>query len=341
VRQHVLYAVVLCAALTAACTVAIELITPSVPVRSAGVVYLIGVLVASIRLGLWAGLGTSVASALAYNFFFLPPRHTLNISRGGDWLTLLVFAVVAVVTSQLASVRERLVRERVEASALRRSDALKTSLLRAVSHDLRSPLQAISAAAGALEQRPGTAEERELLDTILTEADRLNRLVGDLLDLSRLQAGALASAPDWCDPRDLVEGAQHEAASVLEPDRIELAVDADLPLVRVDARQLQHVLVNLLDNAARYAPAGTRVRLEARRGQNGSVDIAVADRGPGIAPAEQRRVFEPFYRGERGGSGLGLAIARGLAEANDARLELTSEPGRGSTFTLRLKAAAR
>jgi two-component system sensor histidine kinase KdpD len=235
--------------------------------------------------------------------------------------------------------RERLAREAYEAEALRRSDAMKTALLRAVSHDLRSPLMAILTSAGALahgELSLDPDDRRELVDTIVAEAGRLDQLVDNLLDLSRLQAGAAAPEPGTWAVEDLVLQALDgiEAAG----QRVEVSFpDEDPPPVRVDLHQTERALANLIENAVRYSPASEPVRVQVRA-TGMEVLIRVVDRGPGVSSAEADRIFEPFQRGSRTadvrGAGLGLAIARGFAEANGGRVWVESKEGQGATFVL-------
>ena len=442
---------VIAAASVAACTVVVALLTPTVPVRSAGVFYLVAVLAISSIYGLWLGLATSVVSALAFNFFFLPPLHTFTISSSGDWLALAAFALAALVTSQLAAreraeaeqatrraaeaelgerlatliangsqlqtalpllgrqaaralgardggihlgppapsaqagravpieldgrrlgelrlidapagiaesadaarigrilaglialgqEREQRLANEVESEALRRSNELTTALLRTVSHDFRSPLTAISTAAEGLRFAVLEGDERELVDTIAEQSGRLSRLVTNLLDLSRLESGAAVPAAEWVDVRDLIDAAVADVRANAEVPA-EVEHESDLPLVRVDAAQLQRVLVNLLENAAKFSPPGTPVRISAAA-RGGRVTVSVADSGPGVPDSERAHIFRPFYRGPGGrepGSGLGLAIARGLATANGATLTLEPARGTGATLTVSIPAA--
>jgi two-component system, OmpR family, sensor histidine kinase KdpD len=236
--------------------------------------------------------------------------------------------------------QERLAREAYEAEALRRSDAMKTALLRAVSHDLRSPLMAILTSAGALvhgDLSLEPADRRELGETILGEAERLDRLVGNLLDLSRLQAGAANPEPELSAIEDLVLQALDgvEAAG----DRIEVSLPEESASVRVDVHQVERVLANLVENALHYSPPSESVRIQVSESAS-EVLVRVIDRGPGVAPSENERIFEPFQRGSRTGdvrgAGLGLAIARGFAEANGGRVWAESRTGQGATFVLAL-----
>ena len=241
--------------------------------------------------------------------------------------------------------RERLAQEAVEAEALRRSDALKTAVLRAVSHDLRSPLMAILTAASALSRRDlslESADRAELLSTILAESERLDVLVGNLLDLSRLQAGALHPEPEPWAIDDLVAQALGEMGSRAE--RVEVTLPDEPPIARVDAQQVERAIVNLIENALKYSPVDEPVRVQvAAHGDLGVV--RVIDHGPGIASDETERIFEPFHRGRSAGkvrgAGLGLAIARGFAEASGGRVWVESRDGQGATFTLELPLAGR
>ncbi|MDO8189512.1 DUF4118 domain-containing protein [Conexibacter sp. JD483] len=234
--------------------------------------------------------------------------------------------------------RETLQQDLVETRALRRSDDIKTALLRAVSHDLRSPLTAIATAGEALSSPSLTDEERaELAAAVTGEAQRLSRLVDKLLDLSRLQGGAADPRTDWVAVEELLRAAIEETP---HGAGFNVGIDRDLPLVRADAVQLERAFANLLENAARYGgdqPVAVRARAVGQR-----LLIRIVDQGPGIPGRELERIFEPFYRApeRRGdghvGSGLGLAVVRGFVEANGGRVWAESLPGQGTTFVVEL-----
>ncbi|HEY2140778.1 MAG TPA: ATP-binding protein [Solirubrobacteraceae bacterium] len=230
--------------------------------------------------------------------------------------------------------REELLGGVVETAALRRADVVKTALLRAVSHDLRSPLTAISAAGEAVASASLSPREREeMAAVILGEARRLSRLVDNLLDLSRLEAGAAEPRRDWTSIEEVLRAAVGEVGA--RPEELSLSIDRDLPLVRVDAVQVERAFVNVLENARRHS-GGHPVSVRARAVRERMI-VRVVDRGPGIPSAQLERVFEPFYRagtanGGHRGSGLGLAIARGFTEANAGTLHVESLPGQGATF---------
>ncbi|HSZ69728.1 MAG TPA: ATP-binding protein [Solirubrobacteraceae bacterium] len=272
--------------------------------------------------------------------------------------------------------RESLQAGVVETAALRQADVVKTALLRAVSHDLRSPLTAISAAGEAI-ALPGisAAEREELASVIVGETRRLSRLVENLLDLSRLEAGAAEPRTDWVSIEEVLsaaiedltppaparEGLAPELVAILDEGgtqavpaspatpngagEFQVSIDRDLPLVRADSTQLERAFVNVLENARRHSgghPVSVRARaVRTVGGTDGRLIVRVVDRGPGIPPAQLERVFEPFYkagtaRGGRRGSGLGLAIARGFTEANGGTLHVESLPGQGATFVFEL-----
>jgi two-component system sensor histidine kinase KdpD len=232
--------------------------------------------------------------------------------------------------------RDELLGDVVETRALRRSDVIKTALLRAVSHDLRTPITAIVTAAEPLAaEHVDDEERRELARGIQDEAARLSKLIENLLDLSRLEAHAVEPRVQWCSLEEVLEAAIDDLA--LPDGTFNVSIQGELPLVRADAAQIERAFSNLLENASRYSgghPVSVRARAVGQR-----IVVRVVDRGPGIPSAQRDRVFEPFYRagtastGHRG-SGLGLAIARGFVEANGGTIAVESLPGQGTTFVV-------
>jgi two-component system sensor histidine kinase KdpD len=243
----------------------------------------------------------------------------------------------------LAIERVRLVAEAEHAETLREADRLKDALLASVSHDLRTPLTTIKALAHDL---AAGGDERAAI--IEQQSDRLNHMVADLLELSRLNAGGVAMHAEINTAEDLVGAAIQQVAGALggRELRTSLAWKEPMPVGRFDFVHSLRILVNLIENAVKYSPAGTPIDV-ALRGEGAMITIAVADRGAGVPPAERERIFEPFYRpagaspdaARAGGAGLGLAIARRLATAQGGTLTYEDRPGGGSVFTLRLPAA--
>lgn len=261
----------------------------------------------------------------------------------GEWQRLLnTFAAGAALAIDRAALAEAALRAKV----LARSDELKTQLLASVSHELRTPLAAIKGSVSSLLMEATGADvtwdaatRREFLLTIDEETDRLTRLVGDLLDMSRIEAGALAPRREPYPLDELLWGVIDRLPIPGLAARVTVEVPADLPLVPLDPVLLDRVFGNLLENATRYAPAGTPLEVRAER-HGGEVRVSVRDYGPGVPPTERTRVFERFYRvgptrtGK--GTGLGLAICRGFVEAHGGRIWVEEAPGGGARFVVAL-----
>ncbi|MBU6424052.1 MAG: DUF4118 domain-containing protein [Chloroflexi bacterium] len=254
---------------------------------------------------------------------------------------------LGVVASQLGLLARRMESERAasEAELLRQASELKTAVLNAVSHDLRTPLASIVASAGSLAQRdvPWTEEDREaFVSAIEQEAERLDRIVGNLLDLSRIESGVLKPDIALHDVATVVNDVVGRIEARTSERRIDVRIAPELPPVPLDPVEIDQVLSNLIENALRYAPAGTRVDVEVER-EGDEVVLAVADRGPGVPTSEVERLFEPFYRirgSARTGSGvgLGLAVAKGLVEAHGGRIWVEARHGGGARFAFALRA---
>ncbi len=244
--------------------------------------------------------------------------------------------------------QERRFEAEQEAKLARESDELKSALLSSVSHDLRTPLAGIKAASSSLLQDDidwSEEDRRSFLLDIDSEADRLSRLVSNLLDLSRIESGALKPAPEWEDVRELILRVVRRCEPGMSGHIVETNIDDDLPMARLDTVLTEQVLANLLDNASKYSAPGTAISIEAhpRQGSDGAtvVVIEVTDQGSGISMGEQSRIFDKFYRAQgtsKGtkGTGIGLAIVKGLMEAQGGRVSVKSAPGQGSTFTLKI-----
>jgi K+-sensing histidine kinase KdpD len=335
-------------------------------IANISMLYLIVVLAAATFAGRWAAIAASLASFLAYNWFFVQPVHTLTVGDPDEWFALILFLITAAITGQLASQlrdrareaavraaetvhlygeRERLRERATEAEVLRRADELKTALLGAVSHDLRTPLASIIASAGSLRQPDvewTAAERAAFLGDIEGEARRLERIVANLLDLSRMESGTLRPERGWYDVAALVDDVVGRLRGPAAGHQVHVSVAEDLPPVPLDYVEIDQVLSNLIENALRHTPAGTHIWIEAAR-DGDALALTVADDGPGIDPDSRDRLFDPFVRGgdRRGaprGAGLGLAIARGLVEAHGGRISAEERPGGGTAmrFTLPL-----
>ena len=292
-------------------------------------------------------------------WLFLPLRTTrgaigvvgLDSERPGPLLAPEQRRLLDTLTGQAALAIERVaLAEDVERARIgAETERLRAALLTSISHDLRTPLASILGSATSLRryrQALDDATQEELIGTIQDEAERLNRFIANLLDMTRLEAGAIRPRADPSDLADIIGSALRRAEKVLPAGRLEVDLAPDLPLVAVDAVLLEQVLFNLLDNAAKYTPAGSLVRIEGRQEEDG-VRLQLLDRGEGIPPAELDRIFDKFYRVEASdrrragtGTGLGLAICRGFIEAMGGAIGAGNRrDGTGAVFTIRLPAA--
>ncbi len=322
---------------------ALVLLAVLVPLRgdldlaSEALLYMLLVVTTAIVGGLGPALVASALCSGLLNFFFTAPFHTFRIHEASDIVAVLVFAMVAVMVSwvvDLAARRASAVREAVELEA---GNRLRTALLVAVGHDLRTPLAAAKAVVSGLRSQEVTLSDedrRELLETADDALDRLAALIDDLLDLSRLQAGALPVRTRAVPLDDVVARALDDLGVV--PRAVLLDLPEQLPDVVVDPGLLERVIVNVVANAQRYAPDPpllTATPVDDR------LELRVVDRGPGIPVADRDRVFVPFQRlgdSSTAGLGLGLALSRGLVEAMAGSLELEETPGGGLTLVISL-----
>jgi two-component system sensor histidine kinase KdpD len=302
-------------------------------------VFLLVVLGASAAGGRILGIATSLVAFLAFDWFFLPPYNTLLVRNPFDWLVLFVFLITSVVAAQLLY-RARSERAAVErAEALREADKLKDALLASLSHDLRTPLTTIKALAHELQP---LGDERTFV--IEEQADRLNRLVTDLLEVARLEGGALPLDIQINAADDLLGAVVQQVSGRPDHDRLKVSLDdpAALSFGRFDFVHSLRILGNLVDNAFKYSPADSPIQLTGGTEADKLV-FRVSDRGNGISATHREGVFTPFYRPPARASvqnaGLGLSIARRLAEAQSGTLTYADRDGGGAVFELRLPAA--
>ena len=323
-------------------------------------IYLLLVLGASASGGRALGFTLACVAFVLLDYLFQRPYDFLSVSGAGDALVLFAFLCTAGVTTQLlakataavtvarhkadevtalAQERVRLIAAAEHAEALREADRLKDIVLASVSHDLRTPLTTIK----ALAQESGRRGEANAA-VIEEQADRLSRLVSDLLDLSRMQGRAFHIEPETNSAEDVIGAAMRQCAGLPNKPALRVMIDRQEPALygRFDFVQTLRVLTNLLENAARFSPQGEVVDIGVVRAGE-QLRFTVSDRGPGIALEERDRVFEPFYRGRLGrndvsGSGLGLSIAKHLAELQGGSVAFAPRAGGGSQFTLSIPA---
>jgi two-component system sensor histidine kinase KdpD len=335
--------------------------------------YLLAVLFVALFWGSGPALVASVVSVLCFNFFFLPPLYTLSVAHPENWIALFAFFTTALAVGQL-SAREKRRAEEAErgereierlykelqaaferasqAEALKQSEKLKSALLDAVTHDLRTPLTSIKASITTLldeARAPEFALDKEsrleMLQVIDEESDRLNRFISGLIDLARIDAGELQLRRQWGVIDEIISTALARARPLTQGHEVEVNIDEELPAVRVDERAVSEVVYTLIDNAAKYSPRGSRIGISAGL-VNGMIRMAVEDQGEGVPVALRERVFDKFFRATRDGdvstqrpcgTGMGLAIAKGIIEAHDGKIwieSVTDGHGTRVVFTL-------
>jgi Osmosensitive K+ channel histidine kinase len=338
-------------------------------VAAAGLLLVTVVTVCSVLWGSGPGLLAAAIGVTSLNYFFIPPVHTFAIAGTENWVAFIVFACCALVVGQLsARAQDRLaqledeqarakvlhqelqaaVREASNAELLRRSESLKSALLDAVTHDIRTPLTSIKASVTALLADGGKLAQadpesgKELLQVIDEETDRLNRFTEHMLELAKLQSHRLVVQPEPSSVHEIVEAAASRLEDRLRNRTLEISVASDAAHVRADAKLISEVMYNILDNAVKYSPAGSRIVISAAPVSDSSVLFRVEDEGPGIAAALRAEVFQRFFRSPDsqhavGGLGMGLAIAQGIVQAHGGKIwieDAQSHRGAAVCFTV-------
>ena len=337
---------------------------------------LLVVLIVATVFGSRPALLASIIGVLSFNFFFLPPLYTFTISEPQNWIAFGAFLVTAIIAGQLSSYARRRAEESEanrkeierlynelqaafeqasQAEALRRSEQLKSALLDAVTHDLRTPLTSIKASATTLlEDLKGKSGKLnltennslhldddgrlEFVEIINEEADRLNKFIEGMVSLAKVEAGALALRKNWSGVKEIVDNAVERARKRLESYYISIEIERELPVVSVDANSIAEVIYTLLDNAAKYSPQKSKIKISAQRVEAETIEIAVEDCGCGLPVEMREKVFDKFFRASQdevhttsSGLGLGLAIARGIVESQGGKIWI--EDGRNRYAT--------
>jgi two-component system sensor histidine kinase KdpD len=359
-------------------TLVLKIVGTHINAATVSLALLLNVLFIATRWGSLPALVASIFAMLCFNFFFLPPFGTFTIAAPDNWIALAAFLITAVTAGQLSASAKRRAEEaesgrrEIErlyaelrdaferashAEALRQSEKLKSALLDAVTHDLRTPLTSIKASIttlldevrGRVDTEPVAldAESRvEMMEVIDEESDRLSRFISGLIELARIEAGELHLRRRWGAVDEIISTALSRAEPITRSHRVELEVENELPGVRVDERAVSEVVYTLIDNAAKYSSNGSTIRITARRSGDELIEMGVEDDGPGIPVDLRERVFDKFFRATRdgdvsnrqpSGTGMGLAIAKGIVEAHDGKIWIESgRNGKGTRvlFTL-------
>jgi two-component system, OmpR family, sensor histidine kinase KdpD len=339
------------------------LLTETIGYRSVALILMLTVSILAIRMHLAAILTAAAASALLWDYFFIPPRFTFTIGNGEDALLLVMYFIIALLGGVIHYRMKQL--DQMEQQKRDREHAidLYNVLFNSLSHELRTPIATILGTADTLQEqtdRLTPSQKQELLKGITQSSLRLHEQVENLLNVSRIEAGVIRAKKEWCDVNDLIRGIVVKLKSVLGTRIVNIDIANDFPLVQLDYGLTEQILQNLLTNVARHTPADTAIHLHAslqkkRIGhfesdddlngalksvserQNSVLTIEFFDNGPGFPEFELDRVFEKFYRIDQsatGGTGLGLYVVRAFTEAQGGEVSLSNHPSGGARFLL-------
>ena len=343
-------------------TVALAPFHKRLSITTVALVLLLVVLFSATGWGSRPALVAALLGVACFNYFFLEPVHTFTIADPQNWVALGAFLITALTAGELSARAKRRAEEAEEgrreierlyneyrmaaerarqAEVFEQSERLKSALLDAVTHDLRTPLTSIKAAVTTLIDESDAEEQvaiddearRDFLEIINEEADRLNHFVEEMVELARIEAGAINLRRRWSSVEEIVAMARARAEALTRGHRLEIAIENELPVARVDASLIAEVLYALIDNAAKYSPAGSSIKITATHTEDEMILVDVEDEGRGIPEELRERVFDKFYRatsegaaslGRPTGLGMGLAIARGIIEAHGGRIWVES-----------------
>ena len=307
--------------------------------QALALVYLLAVVLLALVAGRGAILFSAALSALAWVFFFVPPRYSFHVAAIYDKMMVATYFVVALVVGQLTERLRTQHENEVKAKLALESERLGRTLLNSVSHEFRTPISAIVGATGNLRAEGGlSASQDRFIDEIESAGARLSRVVQSLLSAARLQAGQLQPRLDWCEARDVIHAAIQESAGLIAEHPVETKIAAGPHLAKMDFVLMQQALGNLVANAAIHTPPQTPIEISARfEGKN--LLLQVADRGPGLPAGEIAHIFDLFHRlpnSKPGGTGLGLAIVKGFVEAQGGRVQAANSVNGGAIFNIYL-----
>jgi two-component system sensor histidine kinase KdpD len=281
-------------------------------------------------------------SALFWNFLFIPPLYTFYIASLDDILTFFMYFIIAITTGILTSRIHKLNEKAKKILLSAESERLYETLFNSISHELKTPISTIMAASESLNDEKVLANpltSRQLTEEIYVAAKRLNRLVANLLDMTRLQSGMLKLNLNWHDVNDLVNNALKTLKHEMSGHKIKVITNEDLPLVKIDFFLMEQALINILINIAYYTPTGTEIEISCYH-DNDDLKIKIFDNGPGFPEGTLEKIFDKFYRGQSektGGTGLGLSIVKGFIDAHKGSITVRNRDTGGLEFLISLK----
>lgn len=325
----------------AACTAAAALMFPYFEAADLAMIYLLGVVITAGWTSTWPSLLSVSLSVASFDYFFVPPYYTFSVSEVKYLVTFIVMFVVSIVISRLTLQLRQHAEETHKALLKAEMEGMRSTLLSSISHDLRTPLTAITGAVSTLlkdDVAINEANRLDLLQTIYEEAERLNRIVKNVLDITRLESGAIRIEKELQSLEEIVGVVLNRLEGRLNDHPLTLNIPGNLPFVAADALLIEQVFMNLFENAIKYTPKGSPFDISAFESHH-LVTLELADRGPGITPGEEERVFEKFVHGGKGGGvGLGLAVCRAIISAHGGKIWAENRPGGGAVFRCTLPA---
>ena len=339
-RSWVGYAAAIAA--TLACTAAGFLMTPRFDPVNIAMVYLLAVVAIALFFSRGPAVFASILCVAAFDFMFVPPQGTFVIDDAQYLLTFAIMLAVALVISHLTENIRRKAKEQSALAIEAETERIRSALLASISHDLRTPLAVMSGASSTLAQsgeQMSADERRALARSVFEQSREMSEHVDKVLQMTRLETGALQIDRDWAALGEIAASLLERLRERMSAHRVMLELPADLPLVRVDAALIEQALGNLLENAAKYTPPGTVVRLRVQRAE-GELVVSVEDYGGGLPEGDVERVFQKFQRGNTegggGGMGLGLAICRAIVRLHRGRAWAEHLPAGGTAFRFTL-----
>lgn len=317
------------------------LVSDVIGYRTVALILLFTVSLLAIVLSVYPVLVSALLSALIWDFFFIPPHYTFHVNEPDDVLMLCMYFTIALLNGILSSkIRqyEKLARKREE-----RLNALNlySALFNSISHELRTPITTIMGVTENLmnkDEKQNKTNENVLYNEIYIASIRLNRLVNNLLNLSRFESGLLLPKPDWCDVNELIHTVINNLESELEKHSVKVQIPEKFPLVKIDFGLIEQAINNIIHNASVHTPEKTEIIINVSY-QNGILEIIISDNGPGFAKESIDDIYDKFYRTKPkkvGGLGLGLSISKGFISSHKGTLEIKNQEPHGAIFIIKI-----
>jgi len=323
---------------TAACTLLGLAASPHADLVNIALVYLLAVVGIALRFSRGPVVAASVLGVAAFDYFFVLPSGTFHVEDPQYLLTFVMMLAVGLTVSWLTETARARAKAQADLAIQAETERIRNALLSSISHDLRTPLAVISGASSSLAEggeRLAASERAALAQSIFRESQEMSELIAKVLQMTRLESGALALERDWCSINEIAAAVVRRLKPRLADHLMMVDLPGELPLLRVDGALIEQALANLLENAARHTPARTLVRLRAQV-EGGEMVVSVEDFGPGLPEGDLERLFDKFRHGRRGGVGLGLAICRAIIALHGGRIWAERLPGVGTAFRFSL-----